>query len=123
MVFQDDGSRAFPTDTVRMGEQVLHQGCLAGQLKFDRTITKTVLAATGNGFVMLLNSVYCILHAHELDIAIIGFAGNAFHDDMNGLLAVVQDARVASKKGNNLSTPSRKRNLHKWEFFSLGLYS
>lgn len=115
VILEDDGARALPTDTVSVGKQVFHQGSLAGQLKLDRTITQAVLATAGDDFVVLLDSLDGVLHSHKLNVAVIGLAGNAFHDDVNGLLAVVQDARVATEESDNLCTAGSERNLYQRE--------
>lgn len=111
VVLKDDGASALPADAVGMGEQVLHQGGLARQLELDRAIAQAVLATARDDSVVLLDSLDGILHAHELDVAVIGLAGDAFHDDVNGFLAVVQDARVAAEESDDFGTAGREGDL------------
>lgn len=113
MVLKDGGARALPTDTIGMGEQIFHQGRLARQLDLDWTITEATLAAGGNGSVVSLDSVDSVLHTHEFDITIVRLTSDALHDDVDGLLAVIQDTRVATKEGNDLRTLGTEGNLQK----------
>ena len=52
-----------------------------------------------------------ILRCHELNVAILSLGGDAFHDNVNGFLIVIEDLGVAAEKGNDLGALGAKRNL------------
>lgn len=108
-----------PLDPTSKREKVLHQGSLTGKLDFHRAISKTAQAAAGDGLLVLLNSGDSRLHAHKLNIRIVGLASNTFHNDVNGLLIIVQHLGVTSKEGDNLRALCRKWNLTRDEMREL----
>lgn len=111
VILEDDGLGAIPTDTIGERKQVFHQSRLAGQFKFDRSIAKTRKAAVGEALLVSLNGTDGSLHAHKLHVRIIRLARNTFHNDVNGLLAVVENLGVTAKKSENLSALGSERNL------------
>lgn len=111
VVWQDDRPGTLPAKTVGPFEKVLHEGRLAGQLKLDSTITKTIMSASGHVLAVSLDGGNGGLCAHELDIRIIRLATNALHDDVHRLLGIIQNLGVASKEGNDLSACHGERNL------------
>lgn len=85
------GGDAFPDDTSCNGEQVLHQVGLTRELQVYGTVSQARRAAGKLVLSMLLNSTHGILESHKLDVGVHGLAGDLFHDDVNGLLGVIQD--------------------------------
>lgn len=111
LMFHDMRRRAVPQDTPGMREQIGHKRTLAGQLDFDGAVSETGEPASIVGCVVLLDDLDSLIQIEELDISIVGPARNAFHNDMNRLLVVVQDFGVASQESDDLGTRRGERNL------------
>lgn len=109
--FLDDGLGVVPPDTSSKREQVLHESGLARKENFDRTLAKAGGAALLNVVAMTLNGAHCVLGGDELHVTILSLGGNTLHDDVNGLLVVVQNLGVAAQESDDLGTASTKRNL------------
>lgn len=100
-----------PEDTARGREQVLHESRLARELNLDGALSDASNSAATEVLLMLFNGLGGILQSVELDVSISGLASDTLHDDVNGLLSIVEDAGVAAENSNDLGTVGHKGNL------------
>lgn len=111
VIGQDFWDGASPTNTPGLREQSLHQDCLAGQLVAKRVLAKTRGATVSLGPIESLDGIDSGVLVQELDIRLAGGGVDAFHDNMDGLLVIVQDPGVAAHDGQNLATTGRLGDL------------
>lgn len=93
---------ATPLDTLGLRKQSLHQGCLAGQLVAKRVLAKTRGTTVSLGPIESLDGIDSGVLVQELDIGLAGSGVDALHDDVDGLLVIVQDPGVAAHDGQDL---------------------
>jgi hypothetical protein len=102
-----------PLNTSSKWEEGLEQGSLARQHQLDRAVTKTSNAALVDVLSVLLNGTDSVANSHELNEGILSLGGHTLHDDVDRFVNVVENTRVASKEGDDLSTAGAKGDLQK----------
>lgn len=105
------GVGAVPEYATSKREKFMHKSSLARQLNFNRALAQTADTASLSVLVVLFSTAHSILHGHELDKGIHGLGRGSIHDDVNGLLTIVQHSTVAADESHNLGTFGRKRYL------------
>lgn len=103
LIGHDVRDGANPVDTLGLRKQSLHQGCLAGQLVTKRVLAKTRGTTVSLGPIESLDGIDSGVFVQELDIGLTGGGVDTLHDDVDGLLVIVQDPGVAAHDGQNLT--------------------
>jgi len=98
----DNGSRAIPEDTMRKRKDVGHQRSLVRELELHGTLSQARVATLVDKVPIALNSLDGIGMGCKLDVSILRLAGGFVHDDVDRLLKVLGQLRVASQHGKNL---------------------
>ena len=93
---------SIPGESCGQGEQVLHQLSLASQADSHNSLADMAGSTLTVITLMLLNSLGRVLECAELDISIHRLPRHALHDDMDRLLAIIQDTRGSAKDRNYL---------------------
>lgn len=93
------------------GEQGKHQACLRRQLDIDDTITETSNSAVLRALLESLDELNSRVEARKLAVRILSLAGDSVHDDMDGLMAVVEDLRRPTQEGDDLAARRLIRDL------------
>lgn len=75
----------------RGGEQGKHQAFLRGQLDIDDAITETPNSAVLRALLESLDELDGCVEARNLAERILSLASDSVHDDVDGLLTVVED--------------------------------
>src|SRR6478735_7582233 len=104
---QDLRVRAIPENATSKREELLHKSSLARQLDLNRSFTQTADTANLSILVVLLGTTHSILHCHKLHKGIHGLGRCSVHDDVYGLVTIVQHPAITANEGNNFGTFGR----------------
>lgn len=104
-------TRPIPADAARQREELAQQVRLARQRDRDRTVTKPSWTRLGNVGPVTLDGAHGVVERHELNIGIVSLGRHAVHDYVDGLIHVVENARVAPEQRDDLGAAGRERDL------------
>lgn len=99
-------------DANRQRKQVSHQMALAGQLDLYGAITEATRSSLTHVHVVPLHGPHGIFKSAKLDIGVHSLASHPFHDDMNRLVSVIEDTRVAPQESDYFSSLRGEGNLY-----------
>ena len=101
-----------PSDILCLREQILHELILARQLNLDMALTKTATTTSITVRLKAVDSIDSLIEGDKFNIAIKGLAGNALHDNVDGLIIqLTDDSSITAKEGKNLWAVNGIRDL------------
>lgn len=104
--------RAYPRHAINSArEQSEHQIGLRGQLDVDNATAKTSGASVLSASFEPVDELNGCVEAGELTVRILRLASDTVHDDVDGLVAVVEDLRRLAQEGDDLTARSLIRDL------------
>lgn len=105
------GHSSIPENTNRNGKKILHQTGLTRKFNLDGSVTEAAQAAAADVYVMFLHGAHGVLERLELNIRIHRLACDSLHDDVDGLIHIVEDLGVSSQEGDDLGSFGGEWNL------------
>ena len=106
------GPVAFPSDATGNGKQVVHELGRTRNSNVNGAVAEAGRTSLVEVALPALNDRDGSLHRGELDIDIVGLAADTVHDDVDWLLGVVQDLRVAAHEGDDLGAGDIEGDLY-----------
>jgi hypothetical protein len=107
---------AHPVDILSLREQIRHQTLMTNNLNFDMTLAQSTTTATRSVAFIAIDGCDSLLEICEFNIGVHRFGSYTLHDDVDRLIKLADNARIAAKEGYNLLPGNRVRNLCSGQF-------
>jgi hypothetical protein len=107
----DDRLGAFPKDSRSEWEQILHESRLAGKLNIDRAVAQASKPSPLDVDLVTFHGSHGVSKTHKLHVRILSLAADPLHDDVNRLLVVIEDFRIAPEESNDFCASRTERDL------------
>jgi hypothetical protein len=108
----DQRHSTIPSNILRLREQLPHQLILTRNLKTNATITQLASPTLSTVHLVLIDCLDSFIHIDKLDKSFGRLATLAFHDYVDGLVDLIDDARVAAEEGDELGTSEVPSDLY-----------